>query len=1385
MDSTTSQHDFDELCATPPSSPTPTATTITPTLRILTLNTRGLIDSDKRTLVFQLLKDKAIDVACLQETHAGAAEASWWTKQWPGPSVWTTAASSDDRSSGTALLFADRFSNADIKLIRKDDVQGRYIHATLRANADLTLNLVGLYAPNSAPQRRTFFQDLQDICTIDDDANLHLQNAILGDFNCVANAELDRVAGAPASPNDINGIVQLTGLTAALNTIDVWRTLHPNMRSTTWRTAHTGSRLDRIYIDKALCNDASCTVTPLLLSDHDAVICTINMSKIERGPGYWMLNTALLSHPELRIEIQAAVTDAITLHHGHPNELWEQLKFSIRHLCMQYGQRVAKEKKKELEEATAGYLNAVDAWTDHATDQHAATMMSARLHLEQLQSTQFAAAQVRSRQRWHIKGEKATRYFCQLEKERARDKQIAELQHPATGATCCSPTDKGDAAAFYYADLFSPDAPDNEDAMTALINRLPASTRLDDNQRALCDAEITLEELKQALDTSPGGKTPGLDGLPKELYVAFWDLLAAPLLSMIQYSIVSGSLPRSCREGIISLVHKKGARTHLDNYRPLTMLTVDYKILSKVMANRIDRVIDHLVHPDQTGFISRRFILENVITTRSIRRHCAATNTKAAIVFLDQQKAFDRVSWAFRDRVLLRMGFGPAFCGLVKLLHHDVHAQININGFLSPRFSILRGTRQGDPLSPFLFALVDEPFACSVRADPLYRGLPMPEGYDRSAKISQYADDKAMFISSNDDAFRLNHHLRLYEDAAGARVNMNKSAALLLGPAIEADFDALQVPVLQAGQTTKYLGFKIGPTFTDRDLWIECAAKLTATLAQWTRRNLTISGRITVIRLLATSKLWYIAYMVSPPEDILAQMDRAVRRFLWKGAMSGPVKSSVCLAPRSSGGLGMIDIASTISGLQLSWLRRLLDSSDGKWKDLALNELRSSALAMRWGLDARVLLASTTRADLPSPWAGILRSVNKVHLHEKEPTTLERVLQQHLFLNSWVTNDAGVPLRTKAMKNTARNGISHFRDLLDEDNNIRSRQDLGLSKVTFERIINAVPRDWLLLLHDGPSAPLPGEWFMFDTIMPPSEVLRIHAIVDGMVTLHCFNSDRDSTFASDHSSERHVSLMDFTFIRAHVTPHRNGFLCHGPLQLLELDPDRLLIDQLINGRLMQKTITESTVNGTTKALTALKAEVPDLAQSWPNIVLPWKRAFHWVWSSLRDRHINDFLFKLIHRRLPLGERRLWDPDLNISCPCGLQLETLPHLLCECDVAKSVWKWFFAAWRKATGHALAGTPQVILFGSIPPSKIRVNDKAYWNWFRIAQPEVLYTIWLARNRWVFDEEPFSAVSIKVHVSVRILRAGQAAVLQHTDGFFGIGDALLAALQDTILQ
>ena len=154
------------------------------------------------------------------------------------------------------------------------------------------------------------------------------------------------------------------------------------------------------------------------------------------------------------------------------------------------------------------------------------------------------------------------------------------------------------------------------------------------------------------------------------------------------------------------------------NWRPITLWNVDYKIVSHVITGRLLKVIHLVVNSDQTCGVPGRFIGENVVFLRNVVHYASSSGFPIAILSLNQEKASDRVDWGFMRSTLSVMGFGPSFISLVDLFYHCVQSSVNVNGYLSPFFALSHGFRQGCPLSPLLYLLVSEVHAVNICCNP-------------------------------------------------------------------------------------------------------------------------------------------------------------------------------------------------------------------------------------------------------------------------------------------------------------------------------------------------------------------------------------------------------------------------------------------------------------------------------------------------------------------------------------------------------------------------------------------------------------------------------------------------------------------------------------------
>ena len=257
-----------------------------------------------------------------------------------------------------------------------------------------------------------------------------------------------------------------------------------------------------------------------------------------------------------------------------------------------------------------------------------------------------------------------------------------------------------------------------------------AIPKLSDYARESCEGLITEQELLKAVNSMENNKSPGLGGLTINFYKHFWPLLGEKLTRVYNYAFQTGCLAVSQRRGVITLLFKKGDRTQLKNWRPITLLNTDYKILTKALANRLQQVLPLIDHSDQIASKKWRTIIDN---TRPLHDFVTYANEKGiplALISVDQLKAFERVSHEFLFKSLDKFGFGPNFIWRIQTIYNSASSSVKINGWLTAFIHLERGLREGCALSMPLYVLTADTMAINIRANPKIHGIRLPRSQE-------------------------------------------------------------------------------------------------------------------------------------------------------------------------------------------------------------------------------------------------------------------------------------------------------------------------------------------------------------------------------------------------------------------------------------------------------------------------------------------------------------------------------------------------------------------------------------------------------------------------------------------------------------------------------
>jgi len=437
----------------------------------------------------------------------------------------------------------------------------------------------------------------------------------------------------------------------------------------------------------------------------------------------------------------------------------------------------------------------------------------------------------------------------------------------------------------------------------------------------------TREEILTVLKGMENNKSPGCDGLTKEFYLTFFNVIADVLVTVYNDIYEEGFLSSSQRLSYITLLCKdRDHPTLLKNYRPISLLNVDYKIISKIMTNRISKVIHKLVHPDQSCAIRNRSIFDNAHLLRNIIDYVEQKNLECCFISLDQEKAFDRVNYNLMFKVLSAYNFGPSLLKWINILHTNISSCVLVNGFVSDPFPVTRGVRQGCSLSPLLYVLILEPFARKVREDPSIIGIKLP-GKSDSAKISLYADDSTGILCSEESIGKLLYYCELYGKASGVKLNKLKSKGVWLGKWKNRSDHPFGISWIEKH---KIVGIVLGNNVTADDIWHPILLRFNKTLNAWKLRKLSLVQKSMIINVLACSKLWYVGSVIQIPKHYLSLFQKSLFSFLWSSKSEHLARSTV-YQNHIDGGLSIVNICVKLQSLHLQHVQKLLFSHDAKW----------------------------------------------------------------------------------------------------------------------------------------------------------------------------------------------------------------------------------------------------------------------------------------------------------------------------------------------------------------------------------------------------------------------------------------------------------------------
>ena len=931
------------------------------------------------------------------------------------------------------------------------DKLGRIVLITIVINS-LKVSLCNIYAPNNQSEQLDFLQELNN-CLID---KSELTTLIVGgDWNCTL-SKSDKRGGKPWRATNYRNLVLTT--MDILDLIDIQRVKHPKLRKYSYesKALKVKSRIDFFLVAKHLeqyvkKSEIYSSVAP----DHKAIYISLSWSNpTPRGPGLWKFNNSLLNDEEYVNKIRETYAHTCVYYSDSVNKrlFWEMLKMEIRAATISFSKDIAKSTyRREMEiRRQLDVLDDIICNNFHFSeiDLVLKEFDNLKTELQSIYDKKGMAAIFRSKCRWIEMGERPTKYFFNLEKRNYIKKTITELRMEDETAIK-DETQILDAIENYFNNLYMSTDGTTQDDYDQYIQDL-SLPRLSDEERDNMEGLLTYEECKKVLETFQNDKSPGEDGFTVEFYKFFFELLGHDLIASFNEAYKANELTISQRRGVITLIPKEdGSLMDLSNWRPITLLNVDCKIATKAIAKRVEASLPKLINHDQTGFIKGRYIGENIRLIIDAMEYTKAHNIPGILVSLDFRKAFDSLEWPFIMRTLDTFNFGKSIKKWVSTFYTNIESAVLNNGFLTKWFRPSKGVRQGCPLSPYLFILSAEIMANKVRQEPGFKGIKI---LGNELKLSQYAVDTNLFCADLASVEKILEIVENFGNMAGLKLNRRKTKAIWLGRWEKNKSNPLQLKWLHS--PVKILGIYVsydenGNKQMNFNLKLQ---KLQTNLDMWRARDLTLFGRVLIIKSLGLSQLVYSASNLTVPQEITPIIKTKLFNFLWKNKRD-KIKRARLYQEREKGGISMTDVETMIKALRLAWIPRLLTPEIRNWKtipDYYLRKLGGLNFLLRCNYDVKYI------DGLPLFYQNILTFFNEL----KNLYSCEGIQDMVLFNNKEILV-GGKPVFIKEWFDC---NILFIQDLLNSKGQLLSfrefinKYDCSTNFLQFYQVTSAIPK---------------------------------------------------------------------------------------------------------------------------------------------------------------------------------------------------------------------------------------------------------------------------------------------------------------------------------------
>ena len=501
---------------------------------------------------------------------------------------------------------------------------------------------------------------------------------------------------------------------------------------------------------------------------------------------------------------------------------------------------------KKVKEAYLDLCDKQEKLLRNPSHENAQAEMVANERWQRVSGIEEKVLKQRSKLHWLQVGDHNNKAFHNAAKVREVRNGIREIKCPNGRVVSSQDEIKTEAERFFKEFLTTEPSDIRSKTVEELQEILPF--RCSNEERSLLTKPVTEDEIREVIFHMPSNKSPGPDGFTTEFFKASWSVIAKDFTVAVQSFFSKGFLPKGLNSTILALIPKREAAVEMKDYRPISCCNVLYKVISKIIANRLKATLPQCISHNQSAFVKDRLLVENLLlATEIVKDYHKEDITPRCAMKIDIAKAFDSVHWKFLLNTLRALNIPEEFIHWIELCVCTASFSVQVNGELAGFFQSTRGLRQGCALSPYLFVI-----CMNVLSHMLDKAAERKQiGYHpRCQNIMLthlcFADDLIVFTDGSKRS--IEGVLRIFEEfaeASGLKISLEKSTLYIAGTTSNEAEDILKDFPLVSGQLpVRYLGL---PLLTKRMTvhdYLPLVKRVRKRMKSWTGRFLSHGGRL-------------------------------------------------------------------------------------------------------------------------------------------------------------------------------------------------------------------------------------------------------------------------------------------------------------------------------------------------------------------------------------------------------------------------------------------------------------------------------------------------------------------------------------------------------------